>query len=289
MPANIVKPGQERYWERAKKRAAEEGHAEDWAYITGIFKKMTLNKSFVIFPRMAEGVTPGQVPDPRRHEGYQLMTAKPKPVTAKMMLLDTTPRHSIRSVVQNLGLSQEDEEDWEAFLESAISGMGTAPTLAADILTRAREKAMDPHQRLALHQRVQQYLKDAGERARPIEVLQPLRKAQEPPSSYYAKIPDHNGGYRYFATEEDYLAHKGKTKNGDNGDHHHEVHAHVAQYAENGAGPGELKAMAEKHGPRQVAQALKEHHEAGTLKHQGGRVYAHHASTEDKSDGKARP
>jgi hypothetical protein len=27
-------------WEKAKKKAAEEGHAEDWDYITALYKKM---------------------------------------------------------------------------------------------------------------------------------------------------------------------------------------------------------------------------------------------------------
>lgn len=45
MPANIVKPGQERYWQKAKALAEKEGRGGDWAYIVGIFKRMTVNKS----------------------------------------------------------------------------------------------------------------------------------------------------------------------------------------------------------------------------------------------------
>ena len=45
MPAGAVKPGQEKYWELAKKQAAKQGREGDYAYIMGIFKKMTLNKS----------------------------------------------------------------------------------------------------------------------------------------------------------------------------------------------------------------------------------------------------
>lgn len=41
MPANIVKNARdERLWQKAKKRAAAEGKANDYAYVTGIFKKM---------------------------------------------------------------------------------------------------------------------------------------------------------------------------------------------------------------------------------------------------------
>jgi len=41
MPANIVKtPREERLWQKAKGIAEEAGHAEDWAYVTGVFKRM---------------------------------------------------------------------------------------------------------------------------------------------------------------------------------------------------------------------------------------------------------
>jgi len=52
VPSNIVKPGQEAAWERAKKKAAEQGHEKDWPYIVAIFKKM--RKSF------AKSVTSGK-------------------------------------------------------------------------------------------------------------------------------------------------------------------------------------------------------------------------------------
>jgi len=41
MPANLVKTERdERLWEKAKRLAARQGHAGDWAYIVGIFKRM---------------------------------------------------------------------------------------------------------------------------------------------------------------------------------------------------------------------------------------------------------
>jgi hypothetical protein len=45
MPPSLVTPGLEKYWTKAKELAAEQGRAEDWAYIVGIFKRMTMNKS----------------------------------------------------------------------------------------------------------------------------------------------------------------------------------------------------------------------------------------------------
>ena len=40
MPTNVVRtPRDEHLWEQAKRRAAEEGHARDWPYIMGIYKR----------------------------------------------------------------------------------------------------------------------------------------------------------------------------------------------------------------------------------------------------------
>lgn len=41
MPANMVKPGQEPQWEKAKKLAADRDRGDDYAYIVGIFKRLT--------------------------------------------------------------------------------------------------------------------------------------------------------------------------------------------------------------------------------------------------------
>jgi hypothetical protein len=40
MPAFLKTPEDERLWQKAKDRAEEQGHKEDWPYITGIWKKM---------------------------------------------------------------------------------------------------------------------------------------------------------------------------------------------------------------------------------------------------------
>ena len=45
MPVNVVKtPEDEKKWNRAKARAAEEGHSEDWAYVMSIYQSMKGNK-----------------------------------------------------------------------------------------------------------------------------------------------------------------------------------------------------------------------------------------------------
>ena len=46
MPANVVKtPRDEHLWDLAKERAKEEGRAEDWPYVMGIFEHMKGNRA----------------------------------------------------------------------------------------------------------------------------------------------------------------------------------------------------------------------------------------------------
>lgn len=176
MPANIVKPGQEGKWKRAKALAAKQGRAEDWAYITGIFKKMTMSKSLekAILSRDAGYRVPGQVPDPKRHEGYRMMMEKPPALTATMVLLDDTPKLSVREVVRGLGMSPEDEQAWYEFLDDILEVGAQWIQVRQAFFSRAREAALDPVLRLALFRRIQSFVTNAIEpqEQQPIEVVQ---------------------------------------------------------------------------------------------------------------------
>lgn len=44
MPAFIKTPEDEKRWDRAKAKAEEAGHKEDWAYVTSIYKNMNGGK-----------------------------------------------------------------------------------------------------------------------------------------------------------------------------------------------------------------------------------------------------
>lgn len=46
MPSFLKTPEDERLWQRAKEQAAEAGHAEDWPYVTGIWKRMKGKKAW---------------------------------------------------------------------------------------------------------------------------------------------------------------------------------------------------------------------------------------------------
>lgn len=41
MPSNLVKTKKdEKYWNRAKEKAEEAGHKDNWAYVVSIYKRM---------------------------------------------------------------------------------------------------------------------------------------------------------------------------------------------------------------------------------------------------------
>jgi hypothetical protein len=55
MPAFLKTKADEERWARAKARAKEEGHAEDWAYVTAIYKRMNGGKVAEFEERVAYG------------------------------------------------------------------------------------------------------------------------------------------------------------------------------------------------------------------------------------------
>lgn len=53
MPAFVKTEKDEELWAKAKQRAKEQGHAKDWAYITGIYKSMKSGKVAAVVKRVA--------------------------------------------------------------------------------------------------------------------------------------------------------------------------------------------------------------------------------------------
>lgn len=56
MPAFVKTPEDEKIWTRAKERAKKQGHEEDWAYVTGIYKKMKGGKVAAYDPEFLKRV-----------------------------------------------------------------------------------------------------------------------------------------------------------------------------------------------------------------------------------------
>lgn len=53
MPAFVKTEKDEELWTKAKKRAEEQGHKGDWAYVTGIYKSMKGGKVGTMESRVA--------------------------------------------------------------------------------------------------------------------------------------------------------------------------------------------------------------------------------------------
>ena len=168
MPANVVQPGQEKYWERAKAQAAKEGHAEDWPYIMGTFKRMTLNKSMVDRPiyggvaQMARRyILPGGVPSNQQRALMQLAAAKPQrqPVTPDKLWADR-PVLRLSKIVDNVGLDIGQQRDYERTLSDLIPSPNEA-ILRAQLLVKMRHDNLDPIQRREILSRALSYQRTA--------------------------------------------------------------------------------------------------------------------------------
>lgn len=206
MPTNVVKTAeQERLWNKAKARAAEEGHAGDYAYIMGIFKRMGgLNKSVAPVFRLQR--TPGQVPSREALEAMKLAQTPARGMSVKRLLdHGQDARPTLESVVRGLGFTQDEEADWKSYLARALSTAANDVALARAFMDKARD--LDPVLRNALYQRVRRYRKDnqAMTKSGPVQIVRPedvLRKAQggqgdlfrQPKGKAKGKAPSTQGG-----------------------------------------------------------------------------------------------
>lgn len=159
MPANIVKPGEEHLWEKAKRLAKQKGHEEDWAYVVRIFQRMTgkLSKGLYIPYPFRECRTPGQVPAPRPNRN-ELRVQKdlmqlPNDVTVARLLDDNAPRPTARSVVDNLGLEATVQKSWADYLEKAVRAATNELTFRQGLQAKLHEAPMESELRMAIMQR----------------------------------------------------------------------------------------------------------------------------------------
>jgi hypothetical protein len=98
MPAFIKTKEDERLWQKAKKRAEEEGHKEDWAYITGIFKNIKGGK---VANRVALRWKFAKLPEKAQKKVIDLLAeAKGKPLDDK----------KVHDLADKLGMSPHDLE-----------------------------------------------------------------------------------------------------------------------------------------------------------------------------------
>ena len=170
MPANLVRPGLEKYWQRAKQRAEEEGHGGDWAYVVGIYKRMTANKSMGggeplgksvfgpsrerYFIQVRQG---GQVPDRRRLMELAEAYRPAKPATVARLLDNGKPVYRLRDVFSGLGLDPDAEASWQAMLGPAIEAAPSEVALRQAIFATMREQKAPGELGSAVLERARKY------------------------------------------------------------------------------------------------------------------------------------
>ena len=205
MPANVVKtPEDERHWRKAKLQAAKEGHAKDWPYIMGIFKRMmgksldaeihvsqksegeireALQKSVVAAaPKFYMSRWPGQVPSRENIEALKLAQTPPPKWTLARVLAQSGAYLSPNSVVDGLGLDKAQRSEWIGHLGKAISHKNEL-VYRQDIMAKMIHDRMDPTARQALFQRAMSYYRDMKKSM--VEIVTPdeLRKSERAPTA----------------------------------------------------------------------------------------------------------
>ena len=283
MPTNVVKtPEQERLWNKAKALAEKEGRAKEYAFIMGIFKRMGgLNKSMVGSPFRGQR-TPGQVPSKAAMEALKVAQTPARPMTTQRLLdHGQDARPTIESIVRGLGFSQQEENDWKAYLAQAL-GAANGAVLARSFMAKAKD--LDPVLRSALFQRVRRYRKDhqAMTKSGPVQILRPedmrayysLVKAEARGGKYHRRIPRASGkGFRYIYSPEDYAkradAHTG-------GEDNAKVYlgsgiAKCLKAAGGSCGPDAFKSLVKRYGAKRVAEALRDGQKSGMIAFKKGK------------------
>jgi len=257
--------------------------------VDNLGKSMGLRGGNTVFVRNAALRTPGQIPGKSAARGdmvsrdavaaHRMANAKPETNQQAVLARQEAPRLTARSVVENLGLSAEEEADWKFF----ISGLNRSDFEALDarsaFVERARTSQLEPVIRMAMYRRFMQYLRDKGlSKACTYQVHDPsaLAKADARGGKYHARVPKAGGGYRYIYDGAEYAKREDAHLHGpqvSKRNAHKATQEAVHSSGKRGMGPGDLKELASKHGARAVAQALQQHHEEGTLEHAKGRFY----------------
>ena len=103
MPAFVKTPEDERLWAKAKGLAEDQGHKEDWAYITGIFKKMKGGKVAAEFINPFSGLVPRKMTDRELSRALRLaQAAELEAVHLYEAHADATDNPLVKEVLQDI-------------------------------------------------------------------------------------------------------------------------------------------------------------------------------------------
>lgn len=290
MPANLVKPGTEKYWQRAKAQAAKQGREGDWAYVTGIYKRMTVNKS-EDGEGMEKAVIPaaggpryfihvrqgGQVPSRDRLKLLAEASRPPKPATTARLLDSNKPIMRLAGVFEGLGLDPDAQASWAAMLGPVIESASNELTMRQAVYAVLRTQQADGALGSALLERALRYRRDRLQKSRTVELVtvDELRKGEARGGTYYRRTTGKNGRHRYFYSPEDYDKSKGAHLDGE-GAAKRAIKGKVAAMLEKAGKSGvqlsDCKALCKRYGSKMVGSVLNEARDAGELAFKGGRL-----------------
>ena len=291
MPANVVhSPEQERLWNKAKVQAEKQGHAKDWRYVMGIFKKMGgLSKSLVPSQYRMQR-TPGQVPSRERlqalREQHELERMPRQPDLAQL-LQNNDPMGSASSVVRGMGFDARGVQNWETFLEKAAASATNELVLRQAVISQAREARLEPELRQAILERALSFWRTTRKSLVQVVTVDELKKggpsanadlqkAEPRGGAYHRRVPQEDGGYRYIYDAEKYQTRPDAHVDGREARRtylHGKICKAVGERGDQGAHLRELRdEMAERFHPDEVEEAIKGC-AGGKLEFRKGRFY----------------
>jgi hypothetical protein len=323
MPANLVHGADdERHWKAAKKRAEEQGHAGDWAYVVGIFKQMSksgradnidaarkadvdgfsyamemdgmaigdgpdMQKATSAFQMPQRSNDPGQVP---RFTIPPSLTDMPKPVDSVKARLDFDgPVLRPEGLTKGLPMEGTQARAFQKFVGSLMKG--NELTFRSSIMKHLHyDLKADPMLRKALMQRSLSFWKAKGAPSdQPRLTMRmesaTLEKADPRGGNYHRRVTNpETGKHRYFYSEEDYAKRPDAHVSGAEAKKAAAKKAVLAHVGDAGATIDSVKqALSGKHADQDLADAIRSHVESGKLTHNNGKL------TKDPEMNKALP
>jgi len=278
MPANVVKPGEEYLWRRAKAQAAAQGHRDDWPYIMTIFMRMkkSFAKSYVVPQPFNRFRVPGQVPNTKELP-REVQNAAPMPKKLTQGKLEELDRPVLTpdDVIRGLAFPREDKQAWKAFIGQTARTAENELTFRQMTMEYCREKKCDVYQTRAILQRGLRYWNQVQKSFVRVDVLtvDEFRKADPRGGKYHRRIPKPGGGYRYVYDEKQYQSRQDAHINGSDASLAYatkQVLKCVESAGEAGCRMSGLKDLVKKFGSKLVASVLQDN-AGGKLDYKGGR------------------
>jgi len=184
---------------------------------------------------------------------------------------------SVDSVLDGLGLSQAETNEWKQFLKKAMTG-GNELVVRQDIMAKMLTEKMDPAMRKAIFQRSMILYRDTMKKSRVnVVTVDELRKCMEEPESrfyiradlhkadpkggkYFRRAMTKSGKYRYFYDEDSYKRSSGAHVNGEEAAHS-AIRKAVGARIKGAAGKGikikDLGDLVKRYGKAAVSKALQ--------------------------------